>query len=127
MSDAGQYEPRQPGGVPIPRIIELTVTRAPFAAPQLRHFESSLSEFDEAIEFHVRTDEPMPSSNLPILLYVGDVTLTEMRSTEHLQYVYYAFDEERLKIGAPITLALQNTPPEARGKAAYVYQGPGRS
>ena len=124
MSDAGQREPRRSDTPRLPNIVTLTVTRVPFEPPQLRNFESSLSRYDRAIEFRIRTDQPMPSTNLPLLLYVGDTTLTEMRPIGDLEYVYYAFDDARLAPGAPITLAFPNTPREARGRAAYRYQGP---
>ncbi|MCP4380879.1 MAG: hypothetical protein GY798_05565 [Hyphomicrobiales bacterium] len=125
MTDAGQREPtpRRPE-FELPEIVELTIRRAPFEAPRLRHFESSLSRFDEAIEFHVRTNEPLPYLDEPPMLYVGETLVTEMRGTGEREYTFFAFDEERLEEGAPIAFGFPGTPSAQRRDSEYRYHAP---
>jgi hypothetical protein len=125
MTDAGQREPTPRRPEPdLPEIVGLKIRRAPFQAPRLRHFDSSLSRFDEAIEFHVRTNEPLPYLDEPPMLYVGETPVTEMRSTGEREYTFFAFHEERLEEGAPISFGFPGAPSSLRRDSKYRYRAP---
>lgn len=126
MSDSGQLEPtQQPPAPELPEIVDLTIVRAPFEPPRLRHFESVLSRYDEAIEFHVHTSEPLPIADVSPMLYIGQMLLTEMRGdADEREYTFYAFDEERLEEGAPIAFGYPGSPPNDASDSEYRYQTP---
>ncbi len=124
--DAGQQEPtRQRPTLRMPNLTGIRIRRIPFEPPQLRHFRSTLAEYSEAIELRISTDEPIPLDvAVPPVLYVGDVAVTEMRVTDDGDYVYLALDQDRLRDGAPVTLARPGSPPETSDKPAFTYEAP---
>ena len=127
-NDAGQREQRRvPPRIKIPEIIGVEIDRIPFEAPKLRHFESSLSRYDQAVAFRVETSDPISmTENVTPVLYVGNTILTEVTQFEEAVYQFLAFEEERLEPGAPITLAYPGTPTRARPEAKFKYEPPGR-
>ena len=125
-NDAGRRELRRvPPRIKIPEIIGVEISRIPFEAPKLRHFESSLSRYDQAIAFRVETSDPISTSeNVTLVLYVGNTILTEVTQLEETVYQFLAFEEERLEPSASITLAYPGTPAEARPEARFKYEPP---
>ena len=55
----------------LPKVIDIEIRRTRFEAPGHRNFESSLPSRDDAVEFIVRTDLPIPVRALGPALYVG--------------------------------------------------------
>ncbi len=125
-NDAGQQEPTRPRPtLRIPALTDMRIRRVPFDPPRLRHFRSALAEYGEAIEVQISTDEPIPVDvAVPPALYVGDVALTEMRPAVDGGYVFLALDQERLRDGAPMRLALPGSPPPDSERATFTYQTP---
>ena len=80
----------------------MAATRRP---PRLRNFTSSLPRSDDAVEFIVKTDGPIPGRALGPALYVGDTAVTEVTEVGPNTYRFVAPVRERLERDAPISLS----------------------
>jgi hypothetical protein len=105
--------------------VDLTIRRVPFEAPRRRYVPSRFAEFEEAIEFRVETDRPINLSEpVTLVLYVGEVMLTEGEQVGETSYTFLAFEKDRPEPGAPISLAYPNSPAEARAESGFFYEPP---
>src|SRR5688572_25685333 len=105
MNDAGAREPDAPRpDFSLPDILDLDVRRIRFHPHQPRNFESTLAHEQEAVEFTVRTDGPIPIRALGPALYVGETAVVENEEVESTTYRFLAFDFEELEPRAPIRL-----------------------
>jgi hypothetical protein len=123
ISDGGSsQEPTpQPELWTLPDILELSIRRIPYTAPERRYGKSLFAGYNEAIEFTVYTDQPFPDRAVTPILYVGDEPVTEGFSTDDKTvYRYLAFEFDRLEKGAPISIGWpgHNTP---RQKTRFQY------
>lgn len=121
--DAAQSDRRGPRpDWKLPAILDIRIARVPFKAREYRHFKSVYAEYDEAVEFLVRTDGPFPIRALSPVLYVGDEAIVEGEPVEKGTYRFLAFELDRLEPGAPITLGWPGQPPEVRKETDFRYE-----
>jgi len=73
----------------------------------------------DAIEFEVRISEAFPIRALGPALWVGNVALTSA-DAEGLTYHFFAFEEDKLQPGAPISVGW-SSPSERRKKTRYRF------
>lgn len=103
--DPGRREPRGPRPLfRLPRVLGVEVRRARHDAPVHRNFESTLPTLEDTVEFHVETDGPIPVRDSGPVLYVGDVPVTEVSSTDGRHYRFIALRPDDLRAGDPVTL-----------------------
>lgn len=121
-SDSGALEPAAPAPrYEMPNVVGVSVRRVR-PERRLRNFESSLPAADEAVEFVVETDEPIPIRALAPVLYVGDVPLTEVTADDPTHYRFVALQPEVLEGDAPLSLGWSGRPQD-RQATTYRYEG----
>ena len=101
-SDAGAVEPQLPRpDFSLPEIKSVRRRRTRFR-PRRRNFESALPDVDDAIEFLVETDGPIPVRALGPVLHVGDAVLTEVEADDETHYRFVALSPEQISPDAPV-------------------------
>lgn len=110
----------------LPEVIELRTRKIRYEPPQHRNFESVLAQHEEAIEFVITTDRPIPIRALGPVLYVGDAPVGESAPLQRRKnaYRFLAFDAEALQPGAPISLGWSGRPQERR-PTKFTYERTG--
>ena len=94
--DSGERLPDLPrADFPMPKVLDIQIRVTTFEAPRLRNFTSSLPRSDEAVEFIVQTDGPIPIRALAPALYVGDAAVTEVTEVGPNTYRFVAPMRER--------------------------------
>jgi hypothetical protein len=122
-SDPGSPIPRRPPApTDLPRITQLSIRRVPFDAPRLRHFESSLSRYKEAVELTVEVDGPIPTRGYGPALFIGDVEVSHSERLGATTWRFLAFEPQLLKRGAPISWGWMKDPAEQRLRTAFHFQ-----
>jgi hypothetical protein len=122
-SDAGSRQPDDPkADFRLPELVDVRTRRIDFEPPRHRHFESDLAQYQEAVEFVVVTDGPIPIRSLGAALFVGDTALTEVSPVDENSYRFVAFRPNELHDGAGITLGWTGQVLE-RGEPRFFYQG----
>lgn len=89
----------------MPTVVDIQIRETKFEAPRLRNFASSLQSSEDAVEFIVKTDGPIPVRALAPALYVGETPVTEATEVEPNTYRFVAPARERLEYDAPISLS----------------------
>lgn len=106
----------------LPDVVSLEIRRRHFERPR-RVTSKGVDRFvSDAIEFEVRVSEPFPSRALGPALWVGDEPLTSA-DVDGLTYHFFAFEPERLRPGAPISLGW-SSPSEARKQTSHQFTMP---
>ncbi len=124
-TDATSREPSSPRPQwKLPNILDVRIRRIPYQPSELRYFQSYLAKYQEAIEFLVKTDGPIPIGGLSPVLYVGDMEVTESEGVEENAYRFLAFEFDQLKEGASISLGWPNQPKEQRLETKFRYKLP---
>jgi len=124
-TDAGSpIAPRSPFRFRLPRILKLTIRRIRYEAPKLRYFESSLSRYDQAIEFIVETDEPVPTRAYGPALFVGNVEVHNSELIDETTWRFLHFEPQTLKPGAPISWGWMKDPRKKRVRTDFRYEEP---
>ncbi len=122
-SDAGERLPDLPhADFSMPKVLDIQIRATKFEAPRLRNFVSSLSNSDDAVEFIVKTDGPIPTRALGPALYVGDTAVTEVSVVGPNTYRFVAPARERLKQDATISLSWTGQPPTEKERTAFRYR-----
>jgi len=104
-SDAGNQLPSPPrADFSLPKVLDVEVRATKFHPPPLRNFESSLPTSEDAVEFIVKTDRPIPGRALGPALYVGEMVVTESTKIGANTYRFLAPESERFEQHAPIIL-----------------------
>ena len=106
----------------LPEVLDIKVRRVPFKPRKLRNFGSALAEFNEAMEFLVRTTGPIPARALGPALFVGEVQVIESERVEPDLYRFLAFDIERLRDGEPISWGWITDLEEDRQRTRFYYK-----
>ena len=115
-SDSGSREADAPKpDFSLPEIVELRSRRVRYEPPRHRNFESSLKGQEDAVEFVITTDKPIPIRALGPVLYVGGVPVGESSPLRKKNaYRFVALEPARLEPGAPISLGWTGVPPDMR-------------
>jgi hypothetical protein len=123
ISDSGSRPEQRPQADlwKLPYIQELTIRRIKYSPPETKYIKSPLARYNEAVEFTVTVDEPFQARAVTPILYVGDEPVTEALATDHKTvYRFLAFEFERLKEGAPISIGWPGQA-EPREKTGFEY------
>jgi hypothetical protein len=103
----------------LPNIVSIEARRIPYQPRRLRNFESVLSQYDQAVEFIVKTDGPIPARALGPALFVGEVQVAESEQLAENVYRFLGFELERLAVGAPVAWGWIGDPKERRQETEY--------
>jgi hypothetical protein len=106
----------------LPGVLDVQIRPAAFRPRALRNFESSLPSSEDAVEFIVRTDGPIPIRALGPALYVGETPVTEVTQIEPNTYRFVAPSRRNLARDAPIRLGWTGQPPAERGLTNFRYR-----
>jgi hypothetical protein len=122
-TDSGSpIAPREPVSPDLPRLRALRIRRVSFEAPHLEHFRSSLSRYQQAIEFIAETDGPVPVRAYGPALYVGDVEVNQSERLDDTTWRLLSFESERLRPGSPISWGWMKDPPPVRQPTEFRYE-----
>lgn len=122
-SDAGNRLPHPPrADFSMPKVLDIQIRATKFEAPRLRNFTSSLPSSDDAVEFIVKTDGPIPGRALGPALYVGEMAVIEVTEVAPNTYRFVAPVREGLKRDAPISLSWTGQLPTNVKNAAFRYR-----
>ena len=122
-TDAGSpIAPRSPFKLRLPRILRLEIRRISYQAPELKHFKSSLSRFDQAIEFTVETDQAVPTRAYGPALFIGNVEVNHSELVNENTWRFLHFEPETLKRGAPISWGWMKDPKKNRIRTNFRYE-----
>jgi hypothetical protein len=123
-SDSGVKQPEAPKpDFELPNVVDLSVRRIRFRPRKPRNFESVFSQEDEAVEFVVSTDAPIPVRALGPALYVGQTAVVESEEVEPNVYRFLAFDDDGLRKRAAISLGWSGDP-DTRRRTTFRYEPP---
>jgi hypothetical protein len=122
-SDSGKRLPDLPrADFSMPKVLDIQIRATKFEAPRLRNFASSLSSNDDAVEFIVKTDGPIPIRALGPVLYVGETAVMEVTEVGPNTYRFVAPARERLTQDAAISLSWTGQLPTEREHATFRYR-----
>lgn len=122
-TDAGSpIAPRSPFKLRLPTILKLTIRRIRYQAPELRYFKSSLSRYDEAIEFIVETDQAVPTRAYGPALFIGNVEVNNSELIAENTWRFLHFEPKTLKPGAPISWGWMKDPKKRRIRTDFRYE-----
>jgi hypothetical protein len=118
--------PRRPAHVTdiakVPDVVSIAIRRRHFDTPRRVTRRGVDRMVSDAVEFEVRISEPFPIRALGPALWVGDEALTTA-AVDGLTYHFFAFEPDRLKTNAPISLGW-STPTESRKLTQYRFTMP---
>jgi len=107
----------------LPDIVSLKIRQRHFDQPR-RVTRKGVDHFvSDAVEFEVRISEAFPVRALGPALWVGNEVLTSA-DAQGLTYHFYAFEPDKLKPDAPISLGW-SSPSESRKETPYRFAMPG--
>ena len=116
------HSPRVEDLSKLPDVISLEIRRRHFDQPR-RVTKKGVDRFvREAVEFEVRISEAFPVRALGPALWIGDEALTSA-DTEGLTYHFFAFEPDKLKPEAPISIGW-SSPSAGRKKTRYRFAMP---
>jgi hypothetical protein len=116
-NDSGERLPDPPRvDLEMPDVLRVEMRATTFEPRQPRNFESTLPRSDDAVEFVVETDGPIPIRALGPALYVGKTPVTEVTEVGPNTYRFVAPARRDLKRDAEIRLGWTGRPP-AEGRA----------
>src|ERR671921_428997 len=94
----------------LPTIVDISIRSISYQAPKLRFFQSQFAKYNKAVEFLVKTNDPIPIRALSPALYVDDTEIIEGETVEKNLTRFLAFDIDKLQQGAPILFGWQGDP-----------------
>jgi hypothetical protein len=122
-SDSGEQLPRPPGpNFDMPKVLDIQIRATRYEAPRPRNFVSSLPSSDEAVEFIVTTDGPIPSRALGPALYVGEAPVTEVAQIGPNTYRFVALTRKGLRPDATIRLSWTGQLPMEDDSTRFRYK-----
>lgn len=99
----------------LPEIREVEAVRVRYEEPRQRYVgPNQVREFPEAVEIRIRTSEEFIPRALSPVLYVGDVPIPDFEPAGENLYRFLAFEPEKLREGAPISLGWPDLPATRR-------------
>ena len=110
----------------LPEVVDIQIRRIAFKPHKLRHFESALKQFKEAIEFTVKTSGPIPARALGPALFIGETPVVECITVgkEKATFRFLAFHPNTLRAGAPISWGWSNAQEKQRHATKFRYSAP---
>ena len=105
----------------LPRMLGVESKRVTYREPRVYWDGPKPKRASQAVEFLVRTSAGLPIRALSPVLLVGDVPVGECRQAGKNLYRYFAYDVERLRPGAPISLGWPKLP-KLRVATPFRYQ-----
>jgi hypothetical protein len=87
----------------LPGIVGIEISRVRFDPPKRFYSKGRLLEHREAVQIMVKTTRPMPILDLTPVLFIGDLIVNEYEPAGKNLYRFYAYELQRLKVGAPIS------------------------
>jgi hypothetical protein len=108
--------------IDLPKIIRIKISRVRFEPPELEYFQSSLSQYDQAIEFMVETDGVVPIRAYGPALFVGDVEVNHSEYMGGTTWRFLYFETERLQPGASIWWGWMKDPENERLQTQFRYE-----
>lgn len=107
----------------LPDILSLQIRRRHFDRPRRVTLKGMDHVISDAIEFEVKVTEAFPVRALGPALWVGNEALTSA-DAEGLTYHFFAFEPDKLKPNAPISLGWSSAS-ERRKQTPYRFTMPG--
>jgi hypothetical protein len=121
--DAGSRLPDPPAvDFTLPKVLNIEIRRTVFKAPRHRNFKSALKNSNDAIEFIVTTDGPIPARAVGPALYVGETAVTESSEIAPNTYRFIAMTRKGLKRTAPVVLSWTGEVPKPVKNPAFRYR-----
>jgi len=129
-SDPGSLESSAPFGdrrtsLQLPGVVAVQAQRVTPEPPARRNFDSALPRPEQAIEFAVETDAPIPIRALAPVLFVGDTAVTEVRADDPTHYRFLALQPDALQDGAVLRLGWSGRAPAEGQDIGARYEAPG--
>jgi hypothetical protein len=109
----------------LPVIIRITIRVVDYKPPVLKHFISSLADFNKALELIVTTDGPIPIIASSPVLHIGNsapIPLYEQIKNKENAYRFLAFQWENLKQNDTIYFGWYNDQPAKRIKTKFKFK-----
>jgi hypothetical protein len=106
----------------LPKVIDIAMRPTVFHARPLRNFASSMPDSQDAVEFIVKTDSPIPARALGPALYIADVPVTEMSEIGDRTYRFVALTGREMALDAEIFLGWTGQPPGTRVPTGFRYR-----
>src|SRR5262245_26766755 len=93
-----------PDNTNLPAIVSLEIARTRYDPPRRRYVGRELVQEREGIELMVRTATPLPVGAISLVLFIGEVVVSEYETAGPNLYRFFVFDFKHLLRGAPIAL-----------------------
>ncbi len=107
----------------LPEVLSVEAVRVRYEEPRIRAVGPQLVEMKEAVEILVRTAGEIPVRALAPVLFVGNIPITESETVRENLYRFLAFDADRLKRGALISIGWTGTDRKIKTKFRYEVSG----
>jgi uncharacterized protein YcfL len=104
----------------IPNILSANAQIVKYKAPKLKNFISYVSEYKQALEVTISTDQSFPVQADSPMLFIGDLMAQEAEMINSTTYRFYWFDMEGIKEGIPLSLDWALRP--SQGKKASKFR-----
>ncbi|WP_165067074.1 hypothetical protein [Paludisphaera rhizosphaerae] len=122
-TDSGQRLPDPPRAeTAMPNVIDVKTRTIKYEPRKPRNFKSAIAASNDAVEFVVKTDAPIPIRALGPALYVGGTCLTEVSEVGPNTYRFVAPARDALKKDAAIQLGWTGQPPASKAAAKFRYR-----
>jgi hypothetical protein len=106
----------------LPKVVNIEIRATTFKAPRHRNFKSALKNSNDAVEFIVTTDGPIPTRAVGPALYVGETAVTEASEIGPNTYRFVAMTRKGLKRTAPMVLSWTGEAPKPVKNPAFRYR-----
>ena len=109
----------------LPAILRIAIRITAFKPPVLKHFKSSLADYNKALEIIVTTDGPIPAIASSPVLHIGNsapIPVYEQIKGKDNVYRFLAFQWEDLKQGETIFFSWYNDGPQRWIKTKFTFK-----
>ncbi|HPH84017.1 MAG TPA: hypothetical protein PLC48_01110 [Ferruginibacter sp.] len=121
--NAANEQPLYPERFALPPIKTLKIKIVDFKAPDFKNIKSSLSGKKQAAEISIITDTPIPARAASPILYLGNNKTGYYKLGEKKnEYLFYAFDFEKISADEPIGWGWNNDLPENIQKTSFQFK-----
>lgn len=121
--DSGERLPEPPRvDFTLPNVVDIAIRATTFVPRKPRNFSPTLPPSQDAVEFIVKTDAPIPIRALGPTLYVGSTSVTEVTEIAENTYRFVAMRKSDLKQDAEISLGWTGRPQGVAMKTGFQYR-----
>lgn len=106
----------------MPKVVDIQMRPTTHEPRRLRNFESTVRASDDAVEFIVKTESPIPIRALGPALYIGDTAVTEVEEIGENTYRFVAPAQRELAQDAAVHLGWTGQPPTTREATAFRFR-----